>query len=214
MGRDNGNRSMHPKLHGRPNVLELVFRLTGAGTSAPVDKDAGELGSEIASISRTSMGLYVITPRSKFQGAIMSVDIAHVGTLDGARFKLTALDLATPSMTLRVTKPGAAKVPAWETIAVAGHTSGALPVAGMITAVELVAGGVTGAGNLRDSAAANSRDVRVVYDAAGIPTLSFLAGDAVTSAKYQQVKQAEEVVDIEAADSVYITLNVRTQTRN
>lgn len=86
------------------------------------------------------------------------------------------------------------KIPAWETIAVASHTTGALPLAGPILAVELAAGGVTGAGNLRDTAAATTRDVRVVYGATGIPTLSFLAGDAVTSCTYVQDRMVADAV--------------------
>lgn len=86
-------------------------------------------------------------------------------------------------------------IAAWSgATAVSSHTTGALAAAGMITAVELVAGSVTGAGNLRDSAAATTRDVRIVYDAAGIPTLSFLAADAVTSCKYQQIANVVDAV--------------------
>lgn len=212
---NNGNRSKHQSWHARPSVLEIPFRLTGAGAAAPVDKDAGRFGSEIASITRSGVGTYVIVPNRKYNGAIEGLEIGHVGTTENLNFKLTALNLATPTFTLKVTKPGAAVVAAWSgATAVASHTTGALAAAGMITAVELVAGSVIGAGNLRDSAAANSRDVQVVYSAGGIPTLNFLAGDAVSSCKYQQIAMAEAAVDLQAADSVYLVLKVRTQTRN
>lgn len=101
---NNGNSPQHDYRHSRPNVLRLAFRLTGAGAGAPVDKDAGKKGCAIYSISRTSEGLYVIVPNRKFNGTIESVSVGHVGDLANVVLKLTALNLATPTMTLKVTK--------------------------------------------------------------------------------------------------------------
>jgi len=82
--------------------------------------------------------------------------------------------------------------PAWSgATAVSGDTTAEIATAGYITAVTVVAGNVTGACNLRYDAAATSRDARVVYSAAGLPTISFLAGDAVTSVRYQQSRKGE-----------------------
>ena len=102
---NNGNMPQHDYRHTRPNVIRLAFRLTGAGADAggPVDKDAGQLGCAIYSVSRTSEGLYVITPNRKFNGAIEGVSIGLVGPTV-VHAKLTELDLTAPTMTLKVYK--------------------------------------------------------------------------------------------------------------
>ena len=86
---------------------------------------------------------------------------------------------------------------------VSSNTTGALPNNGQITAVTLTTGTVTGAGNLRSNAPATTRDVEVTYSALGIPTLTFLAADAVTACVYQQLSN---VLDTSARQISFIAV--------
>ena len=209
---NNGNRTSSPKYHARGDVIELCYRLLGQGAAAPIDLDAGQMGTEIASISRTSTGLYVITPNRSYNGEVVGASIVHAGTLDGATIKFTSLNLGTPTFSLYVTKLGSAKVQAWTTAAVAVDTTGAL-AAGTVVAVDLTAGGVVGGGHLKSSAPVVTREVQVSYTA-GVPTLNFLAADAVTECKYLHIPNEEQIADLTSNDAVYVTISVRTKTRN
>jgi len=81
---------------------------------------------------------------------------------------------------------GIGTIPVWTTaIAVAGNTV-TLPSAGWVIAVDGDTGGTAG-GKKIVNAVALTGEVQVVYDAAGIPTLNFLAGDAITQCAVCQI---------------------------
>lgn len=183
----------------------LHCKLTGAGAAALTESDPYAMGSIVASVSRTSMGIFAITFTHKVPQTALVLEpmlVSAVATV-GRKARWTALDLAAGTGTLRIETESASAIPAWSgATAVAGHTV-TLTTAGMITAVDLTAGGVTGGGHLMSAAPAVTREVQVEYDAAGVPTLNFLAGDAVTETKYQQIP-FQTVVDPESTDSIYI----------
>lgn len=182
-------------------------KLRGAAGAVLTENEPFAMGSIVTSMARTSEGVYTFVFTHKFPQTVMVFDPVVRSATPGVKARWTALDLAAGTGTLRVETDG----PQWSAATVVtAHATGALPSAGQITAVELVAGGVTGAGNLRDSAPAVTRDVRVVYTA-GVPALTFLAGDAVTSCKYQQIGTA---VDLTTSDDVYIGFVVRNSAQH
>ena len=63
---------------------------------------------------------------------------------------------------------------------VAANTSGALSLAGEVTAVEATAGAAPGVKAIVTAAPA-AGEAQVVYDANGVPTINFNAADAITA---------------------------------
>jgi len=84
---------------------------------------------------------------------------------------------------------GVGTVPAWQTaIAVSTHVA-VLPAAGWVLAVDGDTGTSAGGKKIVNAAPA-AGEVQVAYDAAGIPTLTFEATDAITQCAVQQIPYA------------------------
>ena len=87
-----------------------------------------------------------------------------------------------------------ARIPRTETgIAVAGSSTGALSRRGLITAVQVTAGGTTGIFQRRITGAVASEQFLVAYDGDGFPTITFNAGDAVTTCAIEQLSPPASV---------------------
>jgi hypothetical protein len=81
-----------------------------------------------------------------------------------------------------------ARIPRTETgIAVVGNSTGLLNRRGLITSVQVTAGGTTGIFQRRITGALASAQFSVAYDSDGFPTITFAAGDAVTACAIEQL---------------------------
>lgn len=86
----------------------------------------------------------------------------------------------------------------WATgVAVAGHTV-TLATAGRVTAVDATTADAAGGKVLQQAASPAAGTVRVQYDAAGIPTLTFNATDNVTACAVQQLGYGGDSFTVEA----------------
>jgi hypothetical protein len=93
---------------------------------------------------------------------------------------------------------GAAAVPAWSAeLTVTTHVV-ALATAGLVLAVDATTATAAGGKTIQSQATPAAGTVQVEYDAAGIPTLTFNATDAVTGAKVLQLGYSGDTVSVEA----------------
>lgn len=186
----------------------LHAKLKGAGAAALTENDPFKMGSIVSSITRSSLGVFAITFTFKVPQTVCVFEPVIKSSTVGFKGRWSALDLAAGTGTLRIETEGGSQLPAWSgATAVAANTTGALAAAGTIVAVEITAGGVTGAGNLVFGAPANSRDVQVSYTA-GVPTINTLAADAVTEVRYLQIATAT-ATDPTTSEDIYIGFIVR-----
>jgi hypothetical protein len=80
----------------------------------------------------------------------------------------------------------AAQVPAWQAAAAVAADTVVLPTAGLILAVDAVAGTLAGP-KVQAFGAPAAGECQVVYDANGVPTLNFNAADGITSVRVVQL---------------------------
>lgn len=141
------------------------------------------LGARVSAWVSTAGTLTVVTERAGTAAAsaaawTTAVSVSsHTATLGSAGF-VTAVHATTQD----------GIVPAWTTgVSVSSHTA-TLAFAGLVTNVEATAGGSGGVKSIQNSAAPAQGFVRVVYDAAGVATLTFNATDAITATAVQVVR--------------------------
>lgn len=203
-------RHTHPLGTAKNEVFLLTARLAGGGAGQTlVAEEPFKFASEIASIARSAEGVFAITFKYPYPQMLALLEPVVVSSTVGLKARWTAYDAAAGTATLRVEREGGSTIAAWSSAAVVAADTLAIATAGMITAVHLTAGGVTGAGHLMSSAPAVTREVQVAYTA-GVPTLNFLAADAVTECKYQQIS-AGAVADPGTSDDIHLSWIVRNR---
>ncbi len=202
----------HTHILGTPKNEEFLLhaKLKGAGAAALTKNEPFTWASEVDTITRSSLGVFALTFKHKYPELVELFEPVVKTSTNGLRVRWSAIDVAAGTATLRCEREGDGVTPAWTTgVAVSSNTA-TLTTAGWVVAVDIPAGGVTGAGNLRSTAAATSRDVRVVYDAGGIATISTLAGDAVTAVAVAVIPLTQ-VADPQTTDDIYLSWIVRNR---
>lgn len=204
-------RETFPLNTAKNEVFLLTARLAGGGSGETlVEDEAFQYASEITSVARSSLGLFAITFRHKYPQMMALMEPVVVSSTAGLKARWTAYDAGAGTATLRCETEGGSAVPAWTSaVEVASHTA-ELAAAGMVIAVTITAGGVTGAANIRSDAPATSRDVQVEYDADGVATITFLAGDAVTEADVLVMPLAS-LADPGTSDEIHLAWVVRNR---
>lgn len=104
----NGNFPVHESRHYRPDVIYMPFRFRGAGAAAPVDLDAAQRGTLIASITRNGAGLYTVEPARKMLGDLIEMKYGVIGGTAGHIYDIVSLNFATPTFQMRVVDAAAA----------------------------------------------------------------------------------------------------------
>lgn len=210
------NRIHHAVYGTQTEETILTGRLLGGGSGQTLTTDEDfQFASEVKTITRSSLGTFALVWRHVYPQTLALMRPVVVSSTVGLTAYFSAHDFAAGTSTLKVVRAGGATLPAWSSaIAVSSNTTGALSSlgAGWVTAVTITAGGVTGAGNLRSTAPATSRDIQVTYSGAGIPTLNTLAGDAVTEVVIQH-HPLETLVDPATTDEIHLVSIVRNRSR-
>lgn len=195
--------------YSQPGIVHIYGSFQTNGSSAPtVIRDgnarliygSGSLGSVV----RTSAGLYTITFDSGFPmppiPIIFNVSnhcLANPTSLVTAYFvegSYTKGGNGQWSFQIQVVSNGA--TPKITTGLVVSSNTATLPNPGVVTQVHATIGTSTGIKTIILTGAPAAGQVAVSYNAAGVPTLTFNAADAITAASYVQVQQG--VVDADS----------------
>jgi hypothetical protein len=194
--------------YARGEVVRLYGSFKTNGTSAPDTLRDGH-SFLIKSVARQSAGLYLITlePETTVPELLIEehVSIQAIGSqvvLCKARFVAGSWNATNRTFQIKVVT--GTPVPAVTTGQAVTANAATLTKPGPIIAVQATTGTVTGACTIACSGAPLTKQCTVTYDASGIPTLTFLAGDAVTACSYVQMTQG--VVDPDTATRINFEL--------
>lgn len=170
------------------------FKYTASGNLVDTIRDGNS--RIIASVTRVSAGLYEVQIDTSGFPIPERLVVARAWVNEAAAYTKSmkahvvesgtgAYSQSTRKFRLTTIRDGA--VPAYTTgVTVTANSTGALPNAGPVLLVTGTAGTVTGEMILMSIAPVRTRTAQVTY-AAGVPTVNFLAGDAVTACTVLQL---------------------------
>ncbi len=197
------------------DVQIVTIRLKGAGASAMVPQaSANGFASDCVDVSRTSAGLFALTFRHAY-AELLQVIPSSRGSTAGLKPRISAIDVGAKTATLHVETFGDGTAAAYQTgVSVAAHTA-TLAQAGAVVLVEATTATSAGVKTIKSTATPGAGAVQVTYSA-GVPTLTFNAGDNVTVATVLQIPgdATAQAVDPGTDDYVDITLVLRNSRLN
>ncbi len=156
------------------------FAFTANNTSAPAETS---FEGAIEGVTRTGTGTFEVEIKQAYPTVYGG--FPTVTSTAGTKVVVKSIDMDTKIVTVETRRASAtaAVTPAWTTAAAVTDDVLALTAAGLILAVDVTAGDTTGPMTILSTGTPATGQVLVEY-AAGVPTLTFAADDAVTETSY------------------------------